>query len=137
MKKIIVLALALIVCIASTYAQGSYQLSPAAGDIMINAAQVIKNFQVTTGSNGVIIQASYTLNSGTGAGTAQLAGSLDNVNFTNIQSAYTITNTATQSNQWIVTQPLPPYLKITFGGGTTENLTIKVWVRAPKYQPTP
>jgi len=47
-------------------------------------------------------QVNYTLNSGTGAGTSQLQQSLDGVNFINVGSAYTITNTASQSNIFTV-----------------------------------
>lgn len=137
MKKFILLGIALILGIASTYAQGSFQLSPTTGDIIINTGVITKNFTITTGSNGVVIQASYVVNSGTGGGTAQLSGSVDNVNFINIQAAYTITASTPQANIWYVTAPVPPYLRIVYTGAATENTTVKTWVRAPKYQPTP
>lgn len=41
--------------------------------------------------------------SGTAAGTAKLQGSLDGTTWYDIGSAFTITNTATQSNVWTVT----------------------------------
>lgn len=137
MKKFIVFALALILAVASTYAQSAVQILPLAGSTLVNTGTVPHKVTVTSGISGLILQAVITKNSGTGAGTAQLQISNDGVNFVNSGSAFTITDVATQSTTFSVAAPVPQYVQILYTGAGTENLTIKTYYRAPKYQPTP
>lgn len=136
MKKFIVL-LAFCFAVSATYAQSAVQLLPLAGDVLVNAATVTKNVTVTSGASGIVLQAVITKNSGTGAGTAQLQISLDGVVFENSGSAFTITDVATQTKTFTIAAPVPMYVRILYTGSGTENITIKTWYRAPKYQPTP
>lgn len=137
MKKFIVIALALILAVSSSFAQSAVQILPLAGSVLVNTATVTHKVTTTSGISGLHLQAVITKNSGTGAGTAQLQVSNDNVNFVNSGSAYTITDVATQSTVFSVAAPVPQYVQILYTGSGTENITIKTFYRAPKYQPTP
>jgi hypothetical protein len=133
MKKIAVL-LAFVVLTFSVKAQFSTLLPLVAGDTIVNTGTVTKTVTVTTGPSGLFLQANLTKISGTGAGTAQLQLSLDNVNFVNSGSAYTITNTASQACQFSVASPVAQYVRILFTGSGTESVQVRIYYRAPKYQ---
>lgn len=137
MKKFIFFALAFIFAVSASYAQSATQVLPVAGSTLVNTGTVIHKVTVTTGVSGLILQAVIAKNSGTGAGTAQLQISNDGVNFVNSGSAFTITDVATQSTTFSVAAPVAQYVQILYTGAGTENLTIKTFYRAPKYQPTP
>lgn len=137
MKKFIVLALALILVVSFSFAQSVNQVAPIAGSVLVNTATVTHKVQVTSGLSGIIIQSVITKNSGTGAGTAQLQISNDGVNFVNSGSAFTITDVTTQSTTFSVVAPVAGWVQVLYTGSGTENITIKTYYRAPKYQPTP
>src|ERR1700688_4205489 len=108
---------------ATTFAQkgSAVKLPLAVGDTIINTGTVSKYITLSGGYNGTSIQVIVSLLSGTGAGTVQLQGSLDGVNYVNLGSAFTITNTATQSQIFYVSSPLPYKIKILGTGSGTES----------------
>lgn len=104
------------------------------GDTIVNTGTVTKTLPPLTASySGLILQVNYVKISGTGAGTAQLQISLDGTNYTNSGSAYTITNTFPQSNQFTVAAPLGVYARILFTGSGTESVVPTVYYVARKY----
>jgi NADPH-dependent 2,4-dienoyl-CoA reductase/sulfur reductase-like enzyme len=120
---------------AVTFAQDAVLLPLAAGDTIVNTGTSSKVLIVTSGPSGVYLQAIFNKISGaTVAGTAQLMGSLDGTNYTNIGSAYTITNVTTQNAVFSVAAPVPKYLKILNTGSGTESVQVRYYYRAPKYQ---
>lgn len=137
MKKFIVIGLALILAVSASFAQSVVQLTPIVGDVLINTATLNKPItpsgSITTGISGLAIGFTIVVNTGTGAGTAQLQVSYDNVNWINLGAAYTITN-ATQSSQFTIAAPVQPYVRVQYVGAGTENITIKTFYRAPRYQ---
>jgi hypothetical protein len=136
MKKLLLLLTVISLITATSFGQVSVKLPLAAGDTIVNTGTSSKVLQVTTAPSGVVLHVVLTKISGTGAGTVQLQGANDGVNYVNIGSAYTITNTATQSTLFTVTAPVPQYLKVLATGSGTESVQQVVWYRAPKYQPT-
>lgn len=133
MKKLLSLVLVLGV-MTSCLAQDAVQLPLALGDTIVNTGTSSKVLTVTSGPSGVYMQAIFNKISGTGAGTAQLQGSLDGVNYVNIGSAYTITNVTTQTTTFSIAAPVPKYLKVLNTGSGTESVQVRYWYRAPKYQ---
>ena len=108
MKKYLFLIIASLSVFALS-AQSSTKLGP---DVITNTGTATKIIQATAGYSGAAIQVVESLTSGTGAGTVQLSGSNDGVNYVNIGSAYTITNVALQSTVVYIAAPLPQYIKI-------------------------
>ncbi|MDP4151189.1 MAG: hypothetical protein Q8943_17415 [Bacteroidota bacterium] len=106
----------------------------AAGDTIVNTGTSAKTITCTYGIAGIAVEVLLTKISGTGAGTVQLQGSNDNVNFTNLGSAFTITNVATQSTMFYVTAPVPQYLKVLATGSGTESVVQTVIHRMSRYQ---
>ena len=134
MKKIAFLLLIAVSFAVQSHAQSATLMPLVAGDTITNTGTVSKVVTVTSGSSGIYLQAIIKLLSGTGAGTAQLMGSLDGINFTNIGSAYTITNTTTQNAVFSIVAPVPQYVKILFTGSGTESAQVRVYYRSPRYQ---
>jgi len=133
MKKLCSLVFAL--CLAAgVFAQDAVLMPLQAGDTITNTGTSSKVLAVTSGPSGVYLQAIFNKLSGTGAGTAQLQGSLDGVNYVNIGSAYTITNVTTQTTTFSIVAPVPKYLKVLNTGSGTESVQVRYWYRAPKYQ---
>jgi hypothetical protein len=121
MKKLIFLLVAAFGMIATTtQAQTAVLMPLAAGDTIVDAGTVFKTFAATGNYAGVTVQVNLTKVSGTGAGSVVVQGSLDGSKYTTIGSAYTITNTASQAAFFIVTAPLPPYIKVLCTGSGTE-----------------
>jgi hypothetical protein len=110
------------------------QLPVLTSDSVINTGTTSKIITVTSGLSGLALQINLSLVSGTGAGTVALYGSLDNVNYTSIGSAYTITNVATQSSIFYVNAPVPVYIKVLITGSGTEKLVPTVWYLQRLYQ---
>jgi hypothetical protein len=135
MKKILFL-FALVVMITTTKAQSVVTLPLAAGDTIVNTGTATKVFTASAGYSGVIVQVNLTKISGTGAGTVQMQGSLDGVTYTNVGSAFTITNVTTQAAYFSIAGPLPYYIKVLSTGSGTESVkqTIKYVLR--KYDRT-
>jgi hypothetical protein len=137
MKKLLFLSLIAVFACSWSFAQFSTQMPLIAGDTIVNTGTVTKTVRVTTAPSGIILQTNLTRISGTGAGTAQLQISLDNVNYVNSGSAFTITNVAAQSTTFSIAAPVPEYCRILFTGSGTESVQVRVWYRSTKYQPTP
>lgn len=112
----------------ATQAQRASLLPLVAGDTIVNTGTVTKTFPaLTTSYAGLMAQINLTKISGTGAGTAQLQISLDNVNWINSGSAFTITNVASQSSTFSLTYPIPVYARILFTGSGTESVQVVVF----------
>jgi hypothetical protein len=135
MKKYILLLIMLVIGL-STYAQkgAAVKLPLAVGDTIADGGTVSKYIPITGGYNGTSIQVVLTKLSGTGAGTVQLQNTLDGTNYVNIGSAYTITNTTTQSQIFYLTSPLAGKIKILCTGSGTESVKVAVWYRTPIFQ---
>lgn len=117
------------------FGQATVLMPLSAGDTVVNTGTVTKTLPViTTGGSGIVIGATLTKISGTGAGTAQLQTSMDGTNFVNSGSAYTITNVAAQACLFTTVAPVPAYLRVLFTGSGTEAVQVRVYYRSPKYQ---
>jgi hypothetical protein len=135
MKKFLFLVAAILAgFVSTTLAQEVVTLPLAAGDTITNTGTAVRVIKTTGGASGVVVQVNLTKLSGTGAGTIQMQGSLDNVTYTNIGSAYTITNTFPQGPEFIITAPLPKYIKVLSTGSGTESVVQTILYRLPKYQ---
>ena len=136
MKKILFLFAAVVLITISAKAQSVVTMPLAAGDTITNTGTASKVFTASAGYSGVIVQVNLTKLSGTGAGTVQMQGSLDNVTYTNIGSAFTITNVTTQAAYFSISGPLPYYIKVLSTGSGTESVkqTVKYVLR--KYDRT-
>jgi hypothetical protein len=133
MKKILFL-IALVIGFASiTNAQRATTIPLTSGDTIVNTGTASKVILATAGYSGAIVQVNLTKISGTGAGTVQMQGSLDGVTYTNVGSAYTITNTASQSAYFNISGPLPVYLKVLSTGSGTESVSQTVMYVLRKY----
>jgi hypothetical protein len=123
MKKFLLAVLVVVITISAN-AQRAITLPLAAGDTAVNAGTSVKVLPViTTGFAGAAIEVVLTRNSGTGAGSLVIQGSNDGTNYTTIGSTYTITNSASQSTLFYITEPLPMYLRSYISGGTTMSVT--------------
>lgn len=116
------------------FAQDAVLMPLAVGDTIVNTGTSSKVLAITSGPSGVYLQAIFNKISGTGAGTSQLQGSLDGVNYVNIGSAFTITNVTTQTTTFSIAAPVPKYLKVLNTGSGTESVQVRYYYRAPKYQ---
>lgn len=137
MKKFIVIGLVLILAAAPSFAQSTVQIAPATGDIITNTGTITKKVNLSSGISGVIVGATVTITSGTGAGTIQPQISYDGVNYVNQGSSYTITNATQTATILSMVAPTPQYLQFVVTGAGTVVENVKIFYRAPKYQPTP
>lgn len=126
MKKLFALVLVVIGLSLTSQAQQVTLMPLAAGDTVVNAGTAAKVINATAGYQGIAIQAKATEISGTSAGTIQIQGSLDGSNYTNIGSAYTVTDVASQSTMFYVTGPLPRYIKVLQTGSGTMSSVLTV-----------
>ena len=133
MKNLICLFAAFALC-ASAIAQNATPMPIVAGDTITNTGTVTKALpKLTGGYAGVMLQMNLTKISGTGAGTVQLQSSLDNVNWVNTGSAFTITNVTTQSAQFTVTAPVAVYVRLLCTGSGTESVATQTYYVPRKY----
>lgn len=132
------LLIAFLGCLAFTASAQRAQLLPLiAGDTIVNTGTVTKTLPaLTAGYSGVMLQVNLAKISGTGAGTAQLQTSLDNVNWVNVGSAFTITNVASQSAQFSIIPPIPVYARLLFTGAGTESVQVQVYYIVRKFSTT-
>lgn len=130
MKKLF-LFLAIVVGLALQSQAQVVTMPLAAGDTVTNTGTASKTITLTAGYQGVVIQVRATEISGTSAGTIKVQGSLDGTNFTDIGSAYTVTDVATQSTMFYVTAPVPYKLRVLqTGSGTMASvLTVRYVLR--------
>jgi hypothetical protein len=135
MKKLFILCAMLVVATGVFAQKGvAVKLPLAVGDTIVNTGTVTKILSLTGGYNGAAVQVVLSKISGTGAGTVQLSGSLDGVNYVNIGTAFTITDVATQSQVFYVTSPLANKIKVLCTGSGTEAVKVAVWYRTPVFQ---
>lgn len=132
MKKFLFLLVMMIGFITAN-AQHATIMPLAVGDTIVNTGTASKVFTATAGYSGVVVQVNLSKISGTGAGTVQMQGSLDGTNYTDIGSAFTITNVATQAAYFNITGPLPVYIKVLSTGSGTESVVQKVYYVLRKY----
>ncbi len=131
MKKIFVLVAFIMALSFGSKAQNATLIPLAAGDTVVNTGTASKVVRVTAGYQGISVQAKATEISGTSAGTIKIQGSLDGTNYTDIGSAYTVTDVASQSTMFYVDGPLPTYIKVLqTGSGTMSSvLTVRYVLR--------
>lgn len=134
MKKFLFLLIALVSAV-SLNAQTVTKMPLVAGDTIVNTGTSSKIFTASAGYSGGVIHVVLNKISGTGAGTVQVQGSLDGVNYVNLGSAFTITNVATQSQVFYLTAPLPHYVKVLSTGSGTESVQQVVYYVLRRYQP--
>lgn len=135
MKRLFTILVCSLIGLSAFAQKGTAVVLPlAVGDTIVNTGTVSKYINVTGGYNGVAIQVVVTKISGTGAGTVQLMSSLDGTNYVNLGSAYTITNTTTQSQVFYVTSPVANKIKVLCTGSGTEAAQVRVWYRTPTFQ---
>jgi hypothetical protein len=134
MKKLGFLLALMIGLSAISTAQRATVMPLVQGDTIVNAGTASKIITVTAGYSGAIVQVNLTRISGTGAGTVQMQGSLDGVTYTNIGSAFTITNVASQSAYFNISGPLPVFLKVLSTGSGTESVVQTIHYVLRKYE---
>lgn len=108
-------------------------LSLAAGDTAVNTGTASKVIIASAGYQGIAVQAKVTKISGTAGGTVKMQGSLDGTNYTDIGSAYTVTDVASQSTMFYVTGPLPYYIRVLQTGTGTMSAVLTVRYVLRKY----
>lgn len=131
MKKILLLGVMILGLFTISKAQNATLIPLAAGDTAVNTGTASKVINATAGYQGIVIQAKATEISGTSAGTIKVQGSLDGTNYTDIGSAYTVTDVVSQSTMFYVSGPLPRYIKVLqTGSGTMSSiLTVRYVLR--------
>lgn len=137
MKKLFLVALLGLFAVTIQAQNGTAAYLPlVAGDTIVNTGTVSKALPgITTSLGGLVIQTNLVKVSGTGAGTAQLQAALDSTsqNWTNVGSAYTITNVASQTTTFYVAAPVAVYYRLLFTGSGTEAVQVKVAYVFRKY----
>lgn len=132
--KSLFLVLSLVVGIMiQSFAQTETVMPLKAGDTVVNTGTASKVIKLTAGYAGVAIQAKATEISGTSGGSIKVQGSLDNTNWTDIGSAYTVTDVASQSTMFYVTAPVPVYLRVLQTGTGTMSSVLSVRYVLRKY----
>jgi hypothetical protein len=112
---------------SAAFSQQATLMPLAIGDTLTGSTTVSKVIKFTAGYEGVAIQPVLTKLSGTGAGTVQIFGSLDGINYKQIGADYTITNTTTQSQVFYVTAPVPVFIKVLATGSGTESVIMRTY----------
>lgn len=133
MKKLLILLVAVIGFMIQSHAQSAVLIPLAAGDTVTNSGTASKVIRLTAGYAGIAIQAKATEISGTSAGTIKVQGSLDGTNFTDIGSAYTVTDVASQSTMFYVSAPVPVYVRVLQTGSGTMSSVLTVRYVLRKY----
>lgn len=127
MKSILFIALIGLLSF-STQAQNASVLPTVAGDTIANNGTVTKTLpKITGGYQGAFVQINLSKISGTGAGTVQLQVSLDNTNWVNSGSAFTITNVASQAATFSVAAPVPVYVRLLCTGSGSESVATQTY----------
>lgn len=118
MKKLFFL-FALVIGFTVAHAQNVVVLPLTAGDTVTNTGTASKVIGLTAGYQGIVIQVKVTEISGTSAGTVKVQGSLDGTNYSDIGSAYTVTDVAAQYTMFYISGPLPRYVRVLQTGSGT------------------
>jgi len=136
MKKFLLAALVMIVATSFVNAQFTIVMPLAAGDTAVDTGTASKIIRNTDGTNGIVIHAILTKISGTVGGTLGVYGSGDGTNYDLIGSSVTPTNVASQQKTFVITGPLPEYLKVMETGTGTMSAKLTVKYRKPYFQPS-
>lgn len=88
-------------------------------DTVTNAGTRIQRLQIPAYQDVITVQPTFTKISGTAGGTVTLMGSVDNVGYTAIGSAYTVTDTATQTASFSVNPSIYQYYQLRYVGTGT------------------
>jgi len=129
MKKIIAIAALICGLAYNSNAQSVVTFPLIAGDSIVNAGTVTKDFQTTGAVKGVAVQVVLTKVIGTGGGTVQIQGSLDGTNYKIIGSTSTITDVSSQNFFFYVTSPLPRYFRVLYTGTGTEVVATRTYYK--------
>jgi len=122
MKKLMIIAALAFGMNVQATAQSAIKMPTVVGDTLTNAGTVTKTLPALTGAYaGVMLQTVLTKLSGTAAGTVQLYGSLDGVNYVPVDSVKTITNVTTQSFLHVCRVPIVQYLRLIYTGSGTQS----------------
>jgi hypothetical protein len=135
MKKIMFLALLVMVYALSTSAQTATTFPLTSADSLTNTDTVSKVISVTAGYSGIAIQPVVTKVSGTAGGNVVLYESVNGTDYLPTGDTLAVTNTAgAQSVIWKKTAPLPVKYKATLitSGTVVEILRVSYVLR--KYQ---
>ena len=92
-------------------------------DTVANTGTRIQRLQIKGDNTILTIQPTFTKISGTAGGTATLQGSVDGVGYSNIGSAYTVTDTATQTTMWSVNPSIYQYYQLKYVGSGTMSVS--------------
>lgn len=133
MKKVFMLMLLVVGLVINATAQRVKTMSLAEGDTAVNTGTSAKVLpQLTAGYAGVAVQVILTRNSGTAGGSLVVQGSNDGTNYTTIGSAYTPSNSASQSTMFYISEPLPAFVRTLLTGTGTMSVTqtVKYILRA-------
>lgn len=133
MKKLIFLFALVIGFATFTHAQTATLMPLIAGDTVVDAGTVNKQFSSTAGYSAVGVQIVITKISGTVAGTTKLQGSLDGSNWEDIGSAFTHTNVASQAKLFTVSGAPYVYIRTTSVGTGTMAAQVRVRYVQKKY----
>lgn len=135
MKKNILSILVALIAFVQINAQTATLMPLVAGDTVVNTATVNKSFTSTGTYSAVGVQAIVNKVSGTVAGTATFQGSLNNVNWENIGTAFTLTDVATQSKVFTQTGGSPfVYYRVMFTGSGTMSAQVRLYYVQRKFQ---
>jgi len=99
-------------------------------DTVTNTATRIQMLQIKGDNSVLTVQPTFTKISGTAGGTATLQGSVDGVGYSNIGSAYTVTDTATQTTMWSVNPSIYQYYQLKYVGTGTMAVSFVTTVLA-------
>lgn len=119
--------MSMVLFIGSISAQTATTMPLAAGDTVVNTGTASKVIKLTAGYAGIAVTAIATEISGTSGGTIAVYGSPDGTNYDIIGTAYTVTDVASQSKTFYITEPVPVYIKVlqTGTGTMSSKLTVK------------
>lgn len=88
-------------------------------DTVTNSGTRIQRLQIPAYNDVITVQPTFTKISGTLGGTVTLMGSVDNVGYSAIGSAYTVTDTATQTASFSVNPSTYQYYQVRWVGTGT------------------
>lgn len=88
-------------------------------DTVTNSGTRIQRLQIPAYQDVITVQPTFTKISGTAGGTVTLMGSVDGVAYSAIGSAYTVTDTATQTTSFSVNPSIYQYYQLRYVGTGT------------------
>jgi hypothetical protein len=134
MKKIMFLVALVIGFAMTSHAQSAVTMPLVAGDTANNAGTVSKVISATAGYSAIGMKVKITKISGTLAGTAKFQGSVDNSDWDDIGSAFTVTDVASQFKYFTATGGAPyTYYRILVTGSGTMSEQVRVIYTLKKF----